>query len=92
MTHNPCLTCLNASIDFPLFYNRLASHKKAHLCSCSGVALPKQHTLVGADSYTSCSSPLFLSTLLALSLLLIVASLNTFLVYSTLGVLLHDCC
>ncbi|VUZ45177.1 unnamed protein product [Hymenolepis diminuta] len=27
----------------------------------------KQHTLVGADSYTSCSSPLFLSTLLSLS-------------------------
>ncbi|VUZ51297.1 unnamed protein product [Hymenolepis diminuta] len=28
MTHNPCLTCLNASIDFPSFYNLLASHKK----------------------------------------------------------------
>ncbi|VUZ47238.1 unnamed protein product [Hymenolepis diminuta] len=29
---------------------------------------------------------------LPLSLLLIVASLNVFLVYSTLGVLLHNCC
>ncbi|VUZ52118.1 unnamed protein product [Hymenolepis diminuta] len=54
----------------------------------------QQHTPVSADSYTSCSSPLFLNTLLSLflslSLLLIVASLNTFLVYSTLGVLLHN--
>ncbi|VUZ41872.1 unnamed protein product [Hymenolepis diminuta] len=35
-----------------------------------------------------------LSTLLSLplSLLLIVASLNAFLVYSTLGVMLHNCC
>ncbi|VUZ49212.1 unnamed protein product, partial [Hymenolepis diminuta] len=56
----------------------------------------RRHTLVSVDSYTSCSSPLLLSTLLSLflslSLLLIGASLNTFLVYSTLGVLLHNCC
>ncbi|VUZ49173.1 unnamed protein product [Hymenolepis diminuta] len=32
MTHSPRLTCLNASIDFPLFYNRLASHKR-HICA-----------------------------------------------------------
>ncbi|VUZ41446.1 unnamed protein product, partial [Hymenolepis diminuta] len=53
-----------------------------------------QRTLVSEDSYTSCSSPLFLSTLLSLSLppLLLVASLNTFLVCSTLSVLLHNCC
>ncbi|VUZ47298.1 unnamed protein product [Hymenolepis diminuta] len=44
----------------------------------------QQHTLVRADSYTSSA--------LSLSLLLVVASLNTFLVYSTLGVLLHNCC
>ncbi|VUZ52587.1 unnamed protein product [Hymenolepis diminuta] len=56
----------------------------------------EQHTLVSTDSYKSCSSPLFLSTLLSfslpLSLLLVVVSLNTCLVYSTLGVLFHNCC
>ncbi|VUZ40431.1 unnamed protein product [Hymenolepis diminuta] len=52
----------------------------------------EQHTLVSTDFYTSCSSPLFLSTLLSLSLLRIVASLNTLLVYSTLGALFHNCC
>ncbi|VUZ46128.1 unnamed protein product [Hymenolepis diminuta] len=31
------------------------------------VSRQKQHTLVSADSYTSCSSPFFLSTLLSLS-------------------------
>ncbi|VUZ47100.1 unnamed protein product [Hymenolepis diminuta] len=32
MTHNPCLTCLNASIDFPSFLYRLASLKR-HICA-----------------------------------------------------------
>ncbi|VUZ40432.1 unnamed protein product [Hymenolepis diminuta] len=44
----------------------------------------QQHTLVSADSDRSsrCS----------LSLLLVVTSLNTLLVYSTLGALFHNCC
>ncbi|VUZ49063.1 unnamed protein product [Hymenolepis diminuta] len=78
MTHNPRLTCLNASIDFPLFYNRLASSKSTPALMFSGILTQvtyinltwfsrQQHTLVSADSYTSCSSPLFLSTLLSLS-------------------------
>ncbi|VUZ39623.1 unnamed protein product [Hymenolepis diminuta] len=53
---------------------------------------PRQRTLVSTDSYTSCSSPLFLSTLLFTRFNLVVASLNTLLVYSTLSVLLHNCC
>ncbi|VUZ38584.1 unnamed protein product [Hymenolepis diminuta] len=32
LTHDPYLKCLNTSIDFPSFYNRLASHKK-HICA-----------------------------------------------------------
>ncbi|VUZ57082.1 unnamed protein product, partial [Hymenolepis diminuta] len=75
---------------FPLFSITASLHIK----STSALAWPHpsypykatlvfqtgQHALVSADSYTSCSSPLFLSTLLSLSLLLIVASLNTCLV------------
>ncbi|VUZ57629.1 unnamed protein product [Hymenolepis diminuta] len=38
----------------------------------------QQRTLVSVDSYTSCSSPLFPSTLLSLPLLLFVVPLNTF--------------
>ncbi|VUZ46060.1 unnamed protein product [Hymenolepis diminuta] len=55
----------------------------------------QRHTLVSADSYTSCSSPLFPSTLLSLSLPLSVTRCGFFeyiLVYSTLGVLFHNCC
>ncbi|VUZ43316.1 unnamed protein product [Hymenolepis diminuta] len=34
MAHRPCLSCLNASIDFPPFYNSLVSNKK-HICTHS---------------------------------------------------------
>ncbi|VUZ50899.1 unnamed protein product [Hymenolepis diminuta] len=56
---------------FTLFSNNcLASHKR-HICVSS--VWPRQSkqlqpTLVSEDSYTSCSSPLFLTTLLSLSL------------------------
>ncbi|VUZ49938.1 unnamed protein product, partial [Hymenolepis diminuta] len=32
VTHSPCLTGLKVSIEFPLFYNRLASHER-HICA-----------------------------------------------------------
>ncbi|VUZ51439.1 unnamed protein product [Hymenolepis diminuta] len=90
---------------FPLFSIAASLHIKRHICAHT-LAWPypsdsykailvfrtDQRTLVSTDSYTSCSSPLFLNTLLSLSLLLIVASLNTFLVYSTRGFLLQNSC
>ncbi|VUZ42405.1 unnamed protein product [Hymenolepis diminuta] len=91
MTHKSCLTCLNAPINFHSFYNRLVSYKSTpalmltrglsqvtHI-KLSLLSRQRQRTLVSMDSYTSCPSPLFLSTLLSLplSLLLVVASLNT---------------
>ncbi|VUZ54147.1 unnamed protein product [Hymenolepis diminuta] len=113
MTHNPCLSDMSKRVHrFPLSSITASFHIKCTSalmlwCGLTQVTHIKlalfsrqQHTLVSADSYTSCSSPLFPSTLLSLflslslslSLLLIVASLNTFLVYSTLGVLFHNCC
>ncbi|VUZ42169.1 unnamed protein product, partial [Hymenolepis diminuta] len=76
MTHSPCLTCLSPSTDFPFFYNRLASYKK-HICahalawpypsdSYKAALVFPDNTRVRADSCTSGSSPLFLSTLLSL--------------------------
>ncbi|VUZ49055.1 unnamed protein product, partial [Hymenolepis diminuta] len=94
ITHNPCLTCLNASIDFPLFYNRLVSNKRhicAHALACLSLVThielslfsrQRQHTLVSTGFYISCSSPLFLIMLLSLSVTrfkLLMASLSAFL-------------
>ncbi|VUZ55075.1 unnamed protein product, partial [Hymenolepis diminuta] len=78
-----------------LFYNRLASHK-GHICA-RALAWPYpsdsyKATLGFSDNtHTGQGGLLHVLTPFSLSLLLIVASLNTCLVYSTLGVLLHNC-
>ncbi|VUZ43384.1 unnamed protein product [Hymenolepis diminuta] len=68
-----------------MLWRGLTQTKKTHL----SVRTPTRpvHLL---SSSARCSPSLSLS--LSLSLLLIGAFLNTFLVYSTLGVLLHNCC
>ncbi|VUZ49715.1 unnamed protein product [Hymenolepis diminuta] len=67
MTHNPCLTCLNASIDFPLSITA-----SLHIKGTSALMLWRDLTQVTHKAilvfrwsvtgyYTSCSSPLSIS-------------------------------
>ncbi|VUZ55080.1 unnamed protein product [Hymenolepis diminuta] len=70
MTHKPYLPCLNASIDFPPFHNTLASQRR-HICvHALARPYPNKNNVRWSvtDSYASCSSPLFLSTLRSLPL------------------------
>ncbi|VUZ47629.1 unnamed protein product [Hymenolepis diminuta] len=61
MTHNSHLSWLNAPTNYPLFYNGLVSPKKYICVSVTGF-------------YASCSSSLFFSTFLSISLPLPVVS------------------
>ncbi|VUZ54498.1 unnamed protein product [Hymenolepis diminuta] len=83
MTHNPCLTSKHVH-RFPLFSITASVHIKVTSALMLWHGLTQvthikislfsrrgQRTLVSTDSYTSCSSPLFLS----LSLLLVSNSL-----------------
>ncbi|VUZ46166.1 unnamed protein product, partial [Hymenolepis diminuta] len=77
-----------------LFYNCLASPKR-HICA-HALTWPypsdSYKAILVVQTTTTYTGHTLLSLFPSLSLLLIVASLNICLVYSTLGVLLHNCC
>ncbi|VUZ45411.1 unnamed protein product [Hymenolepis diminuta] len=79
-------------LDFPSFYNRLASQKR-HICDHALTwPFPGDSYKAGlvfqlTSSSARCSLPLSVT-----HFKLVVASLNTFSDYPTVGVLLHNCC